>query len=336
MKILLASYRFPPHVGGVERVSEILAAEFHTLGHEVRVITAVQAAKSSGYPFPIIRNPTTTQLMETIRWCDVFFSNNISLNLAWPLLFIHRPWAVAHHTWISRIDGRLGWQDRMKLFLLRYACNIAISHALAEALPVSSVIIPEPYQYDIFKTTDGVRDRELIFVGRLVSDKGVDTLLSAMGVLKQRGVRAKLTIVGDGPEFGTLRVLVEQLGLADQVSFAGVIEGHKLAALLNQHRIMVVPSRWAEPFGIVALEGIACGCLVIGSEKGGLKDAIGPCGITVSNGDVPALAQALETALLDTTTYKRYTDMAPEHLARHHSNAVAMQYLKIFEGLVNG
>ena len=224
----------------------------------------------------------------------------------------------------------------MKLFLLRYACNIAISHVLAEALPVSSVIIPEPYQYDIFKTTDGVRDRELIFVGRLVSDKGVDTLLSAMGVLKQRGVRAKLNIVGAGPEFGTLRVLVEQLGLVDQVSFAGVIEGHKLAALLNQHRIMVVPSRWAEPFGIVALEGIACGCLVIGSEKGGLKDAIGPCGITVPNGDVSALAQALETALLDTTTYKRYTDMAPEHLARHHSNAVAMQYLKIFEGLVTG
>ena len=61
------------------------------------------------------------------------------------------------------------------------------------------------------------------------------------------------------------------LGLERQVEFTGVLQGETLVRTLNAHRIMVVPSRTPEPFGVVALEGIACGCVVVGSEGGGLS-----------------------------------------------------------------
>ena len=72
------------------------------------------------------------------------------------------------------------------------------------------------------------------------------------------------------------------LSLAENVSFVGPKSGDGLAEILNQHQILVVPSRWAEPFGIVAVEGIACGCVVVGSVAGGLPEAIGGCGVNFS------------------------------------------------------
>jgi len=80
-----------------------------------------------------------------------------------------------------------------------------------------------------------------------------------------------LTIIGSGPEEYSLRKLADDIGITGQVSFLGVKRGEESARLLNQHEILVIPSRWEEPFGIVSLEGIACGCVVIGSEGGGLK-----------------------------------------------------------------
>ena len=108
--------------------------------------------------------------------------------------------------------------------------------------------------------------------------------------------------------------------------------GAELAALLNRHQVLVVPSRWAEPFGIVALEGLACGCFVIGSEGGGLKEAIGPGGITFVNGDASALAGALQKALVNRLPVDRPAVAA--HLARHRPSAVAAGYLQELEAAV--
>src|SRR6202021_2623014 len=81
------------------------------------------------------------------------------------------------------------------------------------------------------------------------------------------------------------------------VHFTGYANGHNLARLLNAHRLIVIPSIWQEPFGIVALEGMACGCVPVGSAGGGLCDAIGECGDTFPNGDIEALADILRKLL---------------------------------------
>ena len=77
----------------------------------------------------------------------------------------------------------------------------------------------------------------------------------------------------------------------------GVKRGVELARFIARHRIMVVPSRWVETFGIVALEGIACGCVVVGTDRGGLPEAIGTCGITVPAANGKALAEGMKSLL---------------------------------------
>ena len=134
-----------------------------------------------------------------------------------------------------------------------------------------------PYRDDIFFRIPGIaKDRDLFFVGRMVSDKGVDILVDAVHELHQRGLRPTLTLAGGGPEQPKLQDQVKALGLLDSVRFAGQVTDAELNELLNAHRIMVVPTRYGEGFGVAALEGIACGCVVVGSDCGGLPEAIGP------------------------------------------------------------
>ena len=160
-----------------------------------------------------------------------------------------------------------------------------------------------------------IRDLDIVFVGRLVSDKGVTDLIDALGQLGQAGFRPRLSIVGDGPERPAILTRVGELGLGPQVTFTGIKLGSDLARFVARHRVLAVPSRWAEPFGIVALEGIACGCVVVGTSLGGLPEAIGPCGVTVPNADTSAMARALRSLLEDDSLRAGYRSCAPVHLA---------------------
>jgi glycosyltransferase involved in cell wall biosynthesis len=223
----------------------------------------------------------------------------------------------------------------MKFLVMRFAHNISVSRAVAEHVPSPSVVIPNPYLEDIFFLRKEVaREKDLIFLGRLVSDKGADLLLNAIVRLKVQGIMPKLTIVGSGPEEPSLRRQVKELKLGDQVSFLGAKIGGELAEILNAHRILIVPSRMQEGFGVVALEGIACGCVVVGSIRGGLKDAIGPCGVTFQNEDVEALTHALALLLTDSGRLTPYTEKAKEHLRRHTRDEVSKAYLNVFEKII--
>ena len=338
MKILLLTHAFYPHIGGLETVARVLADEFLSLGHEVQLVTPspreVEGRVSDDartFGFPIHRQPNARTLLGLARWCDVFFQNNISLQTLWPLLFVRRPWVVAHQTWLTRVAGSIGWRDRLKMFLIRFGSPVAISQAVAEPLPVRAEIIGNPYQAALFGLRPEVaRDRPLAFLGRLVSDKGMDLLLEALDILKREdGMTPILTVIGDGPERTALEAFARSHG--ERVEFVGQKTGEELVRLLNAHRVLAVPSRLAEPFGVVALEGAACGCIVVGSNLGGLPDSVGPCGLLFPNHDAPALAAALRRALTDETLRAAVAAAAPAHLERHSPRRIAERYLEVFE-----
>lgn len=329
MKILLGSHHFAPSIGGIETASELLAREFVTLGHEVRVIT--QTADGNEFPFPVVRRPGALELLRQVAWCDVFLQNNISLRTAWPLLFIRRPLFVTHQTWIRNPRGEIGWQQRLKHLVLRFAKSIAISKAVADELSTSAIVIGNPYDDEIFIDLGGQRTRDLVYVGRLVSDKGVDLLIDALSILQRDGTHTRLTIVGDGDDHTKLERRASEAGLQSVVEFVGSRSGRQLAEILNRHRILVVPSRWPEPFGIVALEAIACGCVVVGSAQGGLPEAIGPCGLTFPNNDVHALASALGQLIKDPARRDQLRSNAGSHLARFTKRRIAEAYLDFIQ-----
>jgi glycosyltransferase involved in cell wall biosynthesis len=335
MRILFCSHVFAPSVGGIETVSSILAEQFSRLGSTVTVVTNTPGeAVSVGYE--IVRCPSLNKVRQLARNSDIVFQNNISMRTLVPLLSCRKPIVVAHQTWLTRTSGRRGWQDYLKLAALPMCHNIAISEAVAAALPIKSVVIGNPFDTGEFSgLQNSPRTKDIVFLGRLVSDKGCDLVLRSLSMLKTEGVCPSLSIIGDGPELPALRLLTVELGLSDQVVFLGSIRegrGREVA----QHKIMVIPSRWAEPFGVVALEGVAAGCVVVASSAGGLPEAVGPCGILYPNGDVTAMASALDALLINPSLRQKLMSESARHLERFHPEAVAKKYLDVFRPLCAG
>ncbi len=326
MNILLCSVPFRPSVGGIETVSALLAERFVGAGHRVTVVTQTAAGDIGNDAFDIVRRPSASRLLSLVRWADVVFHNNISLRLAWPLLLSSRPWVVAHHTWIPAT----GLAARFKRRVLRYAHNIAVSRALAASLPVACEVIANPYADDVFRAREGgARSKDLLFVGRLVSDKGAHVLMAALGELAQRGLRPSLTIVGDGPEFPALQRQCADLGIAAQVDFTGLRSSAEVAELCRTHRLLAVPSVWEEPFGIVALEALACGCVPVVARSGGLPEAVGRCGVVLPRGEVRAWANGLQSLLQGPALLDACLGNASAHLERHTRDRVAQAYLDV-------
>jgi glycosyltransferase involved in cell wall biosynthesis len=336
MKILLATHAFSPSFGGIETCSLDLALAFSKFGHEVQVMTPTHSnTPLDDHGLKVIRNPANAAVLRAIRWCDIYFQNNISLQTAWPLVFIRKPWVVCTHTWLPKNRGRSGLVGRLKIQALRFATNVYISKAVRDHVGYAGYIIPNPYNRDVFRPISGIpRRQSLVFVGRLVPDKGCDLLIQSLTNLRAAGLSLPLTIIGAGPEESKLKSLVATNGLEPLVRFAGVLRGEELAKELNRHLVLVVPSRWEEPFGLVALEGAACGCLVVGSAEGGLSDAIGQCGITFKNGDVNDLTRALR-AIIETPQLQADCRQAgPDHLYNHRAETVAERYLEVFQKVI--
>lgn len=316
-------------IGGIETVSELLAERFSRAGHEVTLVTRTRSHVADTAPYRIVRDPSLRQLTRLVRDADVVFHNNISLRFAWPLLWLRRPWVLVHQMWIPTT----GLAGRVKRMVLGHAINVAISRAVAASLPVPCRIVPNPYADDVFTSSGGARAREdeLVFVGRLVSGKGVDVLLRALGLLKEGGRALRLDIVGSGPEDSALRDLARELGIERQVNFLGSRKGHDLATLLASHRVMVVPSIWEEPFGVVCLEGMASGCVPVVARSGGLPDAVGAAGIVVPRADARALADTLRGLIDDEPRLEAFRAQAAGHLARHTRERIGLEYLQIIE-----
>ena len=330
MKILISACAFFPNIGGIETTARVLAEEFTRAGHQIIVVTQTPSERADAFPFAVVRRPGRQRLLGLVRWCDVFLHVNLSLRSAWPRLLIRRPWFVCHQGsyCLSYRPANLG--NRIKRFAVRFAHCISISSFVAGQFRNDSIIIPNPYDDAVFRRDDDLpRERCLVFAGRLVSEKGVDVLLEALRQLKLNGLQPSLTIIGEGPERPALEAQSDAAGLNGQVCFMGAVRGTELARALNAHQIMVVPSRF-EAFGIVAIEGIACGCVAVAAEVGGLPEVIGPCGHTYPAENFRQLAVVLAELLQNAETMAELRHHATAHLSRFKKAVVARSYLEYF------
>ena len=137
----------------------------------------------------------------------------------------------------------------------------------------------------------------IVFVGRLVPGKGAEVLVDAMGRVLADGPPARLTIVGDGELRPALEERAAPLGAA--VGFAGPLPPAAVADLLREATVVAVPATQPEGLGLVALEAMAAGALVVGTAVGGQAETVrdGENGVVVPPDDAAALAAALRHAL---------------------------------------
>jgi glycosyltransferase involved in cell wall biosynthesis len=118
----------------------------------------------------------------------------------------------------------------------------------------------------------------LLYAGRLTSDKGIDTAIEAMTklVFDQGRREIKLSLAGSGSvEYEShLHQLVNQAGLGDNVSFLGWVPPADMPKLLQRFDVLVLPSIWPEPFSRAVLEGMVSGLVVVATRTGGTPEII--------------------------------------------------------------
>jgi glycosyltransferase involved in cell wall biosynthesis len=372
VRVLLYSRGFFPALGGLESVTRSLAERIAGAGHQCVVVTetAADSASPDRFPFQLERVPDLRRRLALVRSADIVHSNGASLALFFHAKLLRKPFLWTHGGYqMVSVDG-LGWLDgrpapltpvasvllharkrgprvagvaAFKLALRRAAGkmvdrNVAVSHWVAQRQPLPrQVVIYNPFSLSAFKPPVAATARaprfDFLYVGRLVSEKGVATLVRALAVVNQRSARrppATLLIVGDGPERAALEQLAATLGLAPAVSFVGRKHGQELVDAMAQAAVAVVPSEWEEAMGGVALELLAVGLPLIVSERGGLAECVAEAAWTFPNGDHHALAARM-TALLDHPALRRSKAEATQRvLARFDEQALAQRYLDLY------
>lgn len=336
MRILAVSHNYLPRLGGIETVTDALTRAWAAAGHEVTIATETPSEVSCDRAVALLRRPSPRALFAATRRADLVWHNHVSLRALWALAAAPRPWVVTHQGWLRGSDGSLGIGYRVKRLVSRWARSVAISQAIAADLPMSATVIPNPYRDRLFRNLNLPRRFELAFLGRLVSDKGAMLLIEALARLGEEGRRPRLLIIGEGPERGRLEAETQRLELSKQIQFAGPLREEALVEALNSAGILVVPSLYREPFGIVALEGIACGCAIIASAGGGLPEAVGPCGLTFPNGDAEALARRIDELIGSEGRREALLQGAKDHLAGFKTPAIAERYIRLFELALGG
>lgn len=165
----------------------------------------------------------------------------------------------------------------------------------------------------------------LLFVGRLVPEKGVTILLQALHAMSLLRSDVRLVIVGDGPERQSLEQMVRRLGLDDRTIFLGALPPMDLPALYRNASLFVNPVLHAGGFNTTLVEAMACGCPVVTSHVGGARTLIdhNVDGILVPPGNATALAEACTRLIADEQTRVQLAKQASEKVKSRFSLEVS-------------
>lgn len=281
-----------------------------------RILTPAQAldANPDDYHLVILHklcpSHTLRQLRQTFGERLVFLAHDHDLHCArrhyyTPLgrLSCHEPRSLLPCTLCAFLSHPRNWQrspleTSRLLDELRHHRAIVLSSFMRDCLvrngfSPADITVIHPFAIPApTPRTDFLPDGQLrlLFAGQLIRGKGADLLLEALARLN---VPWTLTLAGDGPERPRLEQQAQHLGLADRIAFTGWLQ--ELRQLHQNADLLIVPSLWQEPFGLVGLEAAANGLPAIAFDIGGIPEWLhdGLNGILVPERDTEALAGAI-------------------------------------------
>ncbi|MBI5568828.1 MAG: glycosyltransferase [Desulfomonile tiedjei] len=225
------------------------------------------------------------------------------------------------------------WRNASRIF----AVSAGLAHMAERDYPGVTVdVIPNGVD-DVFflgRFRDERCDTGIAFVGRLADQKQVDVLLLALAKLIDRN-EWEAHVAGDGPLAAQLEELARSQRLTSRVTFHGWLKQEQLLDVLARADIFVLPSS-AEGLPLAALQAMAAGLLVVGSDVTGIRDLIdhGKTGYLFPNRDVAALAGLLGDLLSDRATLRTMQERAASEADRYRWSRIADGYLIAYNSLV--
>jgi glycogen synthase len=271
------------------------------------------------------------------------------------------PWIVTVHA--TEFGRHQGWVDKypqshihgVEATMVRradavIACSNYMRGHIASAFKVSPrriTVIPngiDPRDLESFAADLGAlrakyaaRDERLVLlVGRLVYEKGFHLAIDALaGAVKRLG-DVRFVVAGTGTAEPELRKQARKLGLTKHGSFLGWVGDDMLHSLYRVSDVCIVPSIY-EPFGLVALEAMASGCLTIVADTGGLREVMpgdGSVGLRFRSRDSGSLGEILEEVLADDDARHRLVAAAREHVLKFDWAEVGATMLELYCELV--
>lgn len=327
MKLLFWLPQFHPYIGGVEVLGSHFLPALVEQGHEPSVITSHGALDlpddDEWQGIAVHRRPFAAALaggqadevvalvVDVARLKRRLAPDLIHVNMTDASPFFHLR-TLAAHTCPSVVSPRVtvggGGPTSLMADLLRSADAVTSvsAWALAAAVAVcpevagrSRVILnalPDP-DLDVAPPAAPI----LVGAGRLVADKGFDVAIRALAAVRAEHPTAVLRLAGDGPGRPELEALAAELGVADGLELLGWVTPERLPDVLAGATVVVMPSRWQEAFGLVALQAAQVGRPVVASNVGGLPEVVedGVTGALVPAEDADALACAVLDLLAD-------------------------------------
>ncbi|TRN07644.1 hypothetical protein DM586_19950 [Vibrio fluvialis] len=158
---------------------------------------------------------------------------------------------------------------------------------------------------DIINSKFGRKEKIILFAGRIIESKGVIELINAFDIFRRNTGEYKLQIVG-GVNSGSSNQRTSYLIAVENeinkslfkedIEFLGYLDHDQLLKKMSQSEILAVPSKWKEPFGMVALEGFVNNCKVIATSDGGMSEILGELGFYCDCNPL-SIAQAIDCAV---------------------------------------
>jgi len=348
VKLLYWVPQFHPYVGGVEVLASHFLPALVERGHEPVVITSHggldlpdddewRGVTIHRRPFPAAlasgRADEVVALVAEVAGLKRRLAPDlVHVNVSDASPFFHLRTSTAHPcpSVVSlRVTVSGGGPGSLLADLLASADAVTgvSAAALAAAVDVcpeiarrSRVILnalPEPTRYAARVDEAPKGAPVLVGAGRLVADKGFDIALRALALVRAEHPGVVLRLAGDGPARPDLEALADELGVADAVELLGWVAPDRLPEVLAGASVVVLPSRWDEAFGLVALQAMQVGRPVVAAAVGGLPEVVddGHTGLLVPKEDPEGLATAV-LSLLDDPGAARRLGVAGRQRAR--------------------
>lgn len=265
----------------------------------------------------------------------------------WIASRIRVPYVVTcHGTDVRLLEGSF-WRARAAPVLHRASAVTTASEFLARdvarffpEIASKTSVTWMPMNLEMFEQgarLEKVSPPRTLFAGNLIPSKGVDVLVEAVALLRDRGIQCELRIIGAGPEESRLKALAAQRGLGDMVTWSPFVPQHELPNELGQATVTVLVSRGqAEGLGLVLAEALMAGSAVIGTAAGGIPEVVvdEQTGLIARDGDAPDLARQLERLLTDRALRERTIANGKERIRAQHAPVAAAQRVADLYGMV--